>query len=99
MLSLLYLGLRNGGDPWRLLLVILLAAVEVALFLMPLLKPFRRFWAAGPALLGGAGGLLLILLHTVWRGWNAMGPLALVAYELLALALLSLLLGRFWKRK
>jgi len=44
MLSLLYLGLRNGGDPWRLLLVILLAAVEVALFLMPLLKPFRRFW-------------------------------------------------------
>lgn len=99
MLSLLYLGLRNGGDPVRLLVVAVLAAVEAGLFLMPLLKPVRRFWAAGPALLGAAGGLLLILLHTVWHGWNAMGPLALVAYELLALALLSLLLGWFWKRK
>lgn len=99
MLSLLYLGLRNGGDPVRLLVVAVLAAVEAGLFLMPRLKPVRRFWAAGPALLGAAGGLLLILLHTVWHGWNAMGPLALVAYELLALALLSLPLGWFLKRK
>lgn len=99
MLSLLYLGLRNGGDPWRLLLVILLAAVEMGLTLIPIIKPFRRFWVLGPALLGVAGGVLLILLHTVWHGWNAMGPLALVAYELVALALLGLLAGRFWKRK
>ena len=99
MLCLLYLGLLNGGDALRLLVIALLAAVEIGLVVMPARKSFRRFWAVGPALLAAVGGVLLICLHTVWDGWNAMGPLALVAYELLALALLSPLLGWFWKYK
>lgn len=99
MLSLLYIGLLNGGETRSILLAVLLAAVEVSLFLIAILKLFRRVWAFGPALLGVAGGVLLICLHTVWRGWNAMGPLALVAYELLGFAILGLLLGGFLKKR
>lgn len=98
MLCLLYLGLLNGGDLLRLLIIALLAVVEISLAVVPVCKRFRRIWAAGPILLAAAGGVLLICLHTVWRGWNAMGPLALVSCELMILALPGLLLGHFLKR-
>ena len=99
MLCLLYMGLRNGGDALRLLVIALLAAIEIGLVVMPARKSFRRFWAVGPALLAAVGGVLLICLHTVWDGWNAMGPLALVAYELLVLAILGFVLGLFTKHR
>lgn len=99
MLFLLTIGLLNGGEPLRLLGILLLAAVEIALFLTAVLEWFRPFWVVGPVLLALVGGILLTCMLTVWRGWNAMGPLAAVAYELLGLALLGVFLGLFTKRR